>query len=680
LARSSSDCDVDHPARILARSLPRAGKGTGPHLAFTSPCLNRLGHFLRGFVFFLLFAAPLAASCQSFISIPLSACLYHVGDDPAWASPSLDDHAWLPYNSWRAPGPHIRLWVRCHADLHFQQPIANPVIQVWLASAYELHLDGQPIAQFGNIRSGNFSLNAIRSYPISPVSLDSRPHLVALRVNDCTWHYGAAPITSLMSRPLELRMGDPESLENLRAQIILTRVSGYAGVTARYGIIGVLSFPLFILFLFDRSRTVLLLFAIASFSLACLRLNEFAAAAMLPYSMAAALTWASVFNLGVTWTQFPFFFALANRRLPIWVRILLCFASVSVLPTFLDALGGDHVPQWFVPFAIHGIRTATFIVFPLAASMPFVAFWPYSKIPPRMRALAALCLVWAAVDMSWFLIQFTNFSLREIPNLYARWGLTLLNFRGIVTVCVVAALVALLFREQRQISLDRALLAGEMHAAREIQRMLAPVKLDTAPGLHIDVAFHPMREVGGDFYSCRVLPNGVQRILLGDVSGKGAAAAMAATLLLGAAEDRNSDSPVALLSHLNRVLCRANFGGFATCLCADITLHGDLVLANAGHLNPFQDGRELATPSSLPLGIITNTDYADTHIQLHPGDALTFISDGVVEARNASGELFGFDRTAAISKDSAEIIARAASTFGQEDDITVLTVALAAPT
>jgi sigma-B regulation protein RsbU (phosphoserine phosphatase) len=64
-------------------------------------------------------------------------------------------------------------------------------------------------------------------------------------------------------------------------------------------------------------------------------------------------------------------------------------------------------------------------------------------------------------------------------------------------------------------------------------------------------------------------------------------------------------------------------------------------------------------------------------VQRAPGDALTFLSDGVVEARNAAGELFGFDRAQEISKQSAAQIAEAAARFGQEDDITVLTIALA---
>jgi serine phosphatase RsbU (regulator of sigma subunit) len=291
-----------------------------------------------------------------------------------------------------------------------------------------------------------------------------------------------------------------------------------------------------------------------------------------------------------------------------------------------------------------------------------------------MRPIAILCMLWTAADFLWFLLEITAIPVPGIPNLYARWGLTLLNARGIITALVVAALFALLFREQRQISLDRATFAGELQAAGEIQRLLAPVKIDTAPGLQIDVAFRPMREVGGDFYLCRVLPNGHQRILLGDVSGKGAAAAMAATLLLGAAEERHSDSPVELLSHLNRVLCRAHLGGFATCLCVDLAPDGALTLANAGHLSPYRGGNEVETAGGLPLGVTPDAAFTPSRVALQRGETLTFVSDGVCEARTAAGELFGFDRTAAISTQSAEAIAQAAQAFGQEDDITVLTV------
>jgi serine phosphatase RsbU (regulator of sigma subunit) len=77
-------------------------------------------------------------------------------------------------------------------------------------------------------------------------------------------------------------------------------------------------------------------------------------------------------------------------------------------------------------------------------------------------------------------------------------------------------------------------------------------------------------------------------------------------------------------------------------------------------------------PGCLPLGIEAGTEYAEARIKLETGDAVTFVSDGVVEARNRTGELFGFERTARVSTGGAQQIAQAAREFGQEDDITVV--------
>jgi serine phosphatase RsbU (regulator of sigma subunit) len=175
-------------------------------------------------------------------------------------------------------------------------------------------------------------------------------------------------------------------------------------------------------------------------------------------------------------------------------------------------------------------------------------------------------------------------------------------------------------------------------------------------------------------YRCRLLPDGTQRVLLGDVSGKGAAAAITAAMLLGAAEGHESVSPPALLSHLNDAFKHSGLGGFATCLCLDVGTDGRATFANAGQLSPYRNGEELSCEPGLPLGILEAVTYCEATVQLAYGDQLTLLSDGVLEARSASGELFGFDRTAAISTQSAETIAHAAQAFGQDDDITVLTL------
>jgi phosphoserine phosphatase RsbU/P len=114
-----------------------------------------------------------------------------------------------------------------------------------------------------------------------------------------------------------------------------------------------------------------------------------------------------------------------------------------------------------------------------------------------------------------------------------------------------------------------------------------------------------------------------------------------------------------------------------TCLAARLCSDGSCALANAGHLSPYRNGVEFEAGSGLPLGITLNTTFEERQFLLAPGDTLTFLSDGVVEARNAQGELFGFECTEKISTQSAHAIADAAKAFGQEDDITVLTLQFA---
>ena len=128
------------------------------------------------------------------------------------------------------------------------------------------------------------------------------------------------------------------------------------------------------------------------------------------------------------------------------------------------------------------------------------------------------------------------------------------------------------------------------------------------------------------------------------------------------------------LAELNTQLRGRSGGHFATCIAASLDPNGTLQFANAGHLPPYLNGSEIAVEGSLPLGIAEHLDSATQRLQLSPGDTLTFITDGVVEAANSAGELFGFERTCEISTHSAAQIAAAAQAFGQEDDITVLTV------
>jgi serine phosphatase RsbU (regulator of sigma subunit) len=99
-----------------------------------------------------------------------------------------------------------------------------------------------------------------------------------------------------------------------------------------------------------------------------------------------------------------------------------------------------------------------------------------------------------------------------------------------------------------------------------------------------------------------------------------------------------------------------------------------LTLANAGQLSPYRNGSEVDLPPALPLGMVAESVYNDCQITVSKGETITFLSDGVVEARDTKGGLLGFDRTQELSTRPAREIAAIAQQFGQEDDITVVTL------
>jgi hypothetical protein len=224
-------------------------------------------------------------------------------------------------------------------------------------------------------------------------------------------------------------------------------------------------------------------------------------------------------------------------------------------------------------------------------------------------------------------------------------------------------------------------LSGEMETARRVQAQLVPVELPETEHFRFEAAYMSASEVGGDLYQLYPRADGSVMVLVGDVSGKGLKAAMHGTLVVGAANALAKENlgPAQMLSRLNESLYGHTDAGFVTCLCGLIAPDGRLTLSNAGHLAPYRNGQEVDCASGLPLGLIAAAEYSETKLQLGENDTLTFMSDGVVEARNAQGELFGFERAQAISAEPAQKIAAQAVAFGQEDDISVLTLSFAPP-
>jgi hypothetical protein len=246
-----------------------------------------------------------------------------------------------------------------------------------------------------------------------------------------------------------------------------------------------------------------------------------------------------------------------------------------------------------------------------------------------------------------------------------------------IAYLTLAGVIFVLLLRRLQISLQRQQdLASDVKQAQEVQKVLIPEQLPKVFGFALESEYRPARDVGGDFF--QIIPlaaEGNMLIVAGDVTGKGLQAGMLGALIVGAirTEAAHSTSPIEILRSLNVQLCGR---GIATCLVMQIDEHGNGVLANAGHLPPYLNGKELPMEGAVPLGMIPNADFSEMRFKLKPGDRLMLLSDGVAEAQDQQGRLFGFERIRTMLEKPirAADVAAAAQAFGQEDDISVLSI------
>jgi phosphoserine phosphatase RsbU/P len=283
-------------------------------------------------------------------------------------------------------------------------------------------------------------------------------------------------------------------------------------------------------------------------------------------------------------------------------------------------------------------------------------------------------------EKHWVAENLANHHLHLGPIEFGTSTLSFAVFLGSLIAVILYRFVRVSQEEQRS--------NAEIAAARSVQAMLIPTELPSNKYFMLESAYVPVNGVGGDFFQVLPVEDGSLLIVAGDVSGKGLQAAMNASTIVGAFRNELSHDPATILQHLNNVLAGADSGShakdkdsvvsFATCLCARIYRDGTMEIANAGHLSPYRDGREMELPPGLPLGVIPGMTYEQIAFQLEQGQRIILLSDGVVEAQNDHGELFGFERTQQVSNESARYIAQTARRFGQNDDITVISIYLAA--
>lgn len=259
---------------------------------------------------------------------------------------------------------------------------------------------------------------------------------------------------------------------------------------------------------------------------------------------------------------------------------------------------------------------------------------------------------------------------------------------NLATQAAPALRVAQLARIQQAEARERERIEQELKVAGIIQQTLLPRDIPALPGWHIAAHWQPARAVGGDFYDFVELPDRRLALVVGDVTDKGVPAAlvMASTRSIIRAALERLPSPGAVLARANEVLCPdipANM--FVTCLCAIFdSATGHLVFANAGHNLPYVTTSEGVTEveaRGMPLGLMPGMDYEETEIVMPPGSSMMVYSDGLVEAHNPDGEMYGFPRlkaTMAACGDRSTLIdwlrtdleAFTGPAWEQEDDVT----------
>jgi phosphoserine phosphatase RsbU/P len=227
------------------------------------------------------------------------------------------------------------------------------------------------------------------------------------------------------------------------------------------------------------------------------------------------------------------------------------------------------------------------------------------------------------------------------------------------TLGILASFIAIALENSRLYEQSRdheQRMQHDLDTAREIQRQLLPKAKRQVPGLDIASAYVPARELAGDFYD--FLPYGGGRIALalGDVSGKGTAAALYASLTVGILREYTQDHrcwPEEMLAALNARLNAAHMiPNYVALLFAvyDASLR-QLMVANAGAPRPIlvrdQQIQELQVAGT-PLGMFPDIEYETVTLILEPADVLVFASDGILESMNVHDEPFGFDRLAAL--------------------------------
>lgn len=615
---------------------------------------------------------------------------FRPGDDPSWSQPDFNDASWGTVDlSPPAAGPGKRAasvapgwteqgyagysgyaWYRLHVDVEGGKKRLAILMPDAFDDAYQVYINGHLIGSFGSFGPRGVTAYAAfsREYPL-PREIRGGPMTIAIR----TWMDSATPFNS----PDAGGLREPPLLGYASAIGTEVLADWYAAFHALgSGLLEMLVLLLVIAislthFWMDRGDKAYVWLALVCLATlignaVVISVNFFT---WIPLTLGVLL--ADVFMTPLRICLWVLFWAYWFRVGPaLWLKrtvwaliLLLAFGYLALRAPLYGPIVPVHAASIIQPVLL----TAKLLI---AVLLLWVV---YKGIQRRREGWIALPAV--------ILTVLANYQ-RELRLIHIKTAFFLGGYRiSLGTASTLLSLVILTLMLSRRFLLSQRRQARwgyELEQASEVQRLLIPSKVPQVPGLFIEGDYRPAREVGGDFF--QIIPNtddGSVLLIVGDVTGKGVSAGMLVALIVGVLHTaaHTDPNPIHVLETLNNRLCERG-GASATCLVLKIAANGDVLLVNAGHLPPYRNGVEIEMEGALPLGTIPGVQYSLCRFHLAIGDTLMLMSDGIAEAQNERGDLFGFDRIADMLRNptTAADLAEAAQTFGQEDDILVLRV------
>jgi hypothetical protein len=608
---------------------------------------------------------------------------FHIGDDPAWAQPDFDDSSWedvdLTAGRRGAPGWTARghagysgyAWYRLQVDVTGANRSLALKMPDSFDDAYQAFVNGQRIGEFGKFTS--HSVTAYSSLPTAfrlPKGVRDGTVTIAIRI----WMDSATPFNS----PDAGGLHEPPQLGYASAITDQVRLdwddqahlvgSGFLEMLILVmALIMALS-----LFWLDRQEKSYLWLALVCeatmLSVGLLLLVNFTTWMGQTEYVILSDVIATPLRIGLWVLFWGYWFRL--ERIDLLHRVVWALVVILAIGTAMlrPPLYGAHVPVhaslYLQPFLL-GVKLAFGILLLLVAYRGF----------RRNRGEGAM------VGVAVLLAVIANYN-RELRVIHIPTTFTILGFAihlgSLSSILSLMIITVMLLRRFVASQRAKEVWKLEIEQARHVQQVLIPDRLPELAELHIDSEYRPMREVGGDFF--QIVPkgkDGSSLIVFGDVTGKGLQAGMLVALIVGAIRSsaQHDNNPQRILEALNEQLCERESSS-ATCMVLRFLPDGTVELANAGQLPPYLNGTEMQIEGALPLGILPGMDFPVTSFCLEPGDSLLMMSDGVVEAQNERGELFGFERIEQMLRKptTAAEIATAAQKFGQSDDILVMRV------